>query len=155
MSDNRQVIERFYEAFARRDAEGMNACYHPEVSFSDPVFSGLKGDEARAMWTMLCERGKDLVVTHRDVRAEGERGWAHWEATYTFSATGRKVLNVIDAEFRFADGLILEHHDSFDLYAWTRMALGLPGLLLGWSPIVQNKVRRTAAESLRRYMARS
>ncbi len=40
------------------------------------------------------------------------------------------------------------------LYRWTRMALGLPGLLLGWSPLLQNKVRRQAGESLAKFIAR-
>ena len=35
----------------------MADCYHPDVHFSDPVFPSLKGDEARGMWRMLCERG--------------------------------------------------------------------------------------------------
>jgi len=33
-----ELIERFYAAFARRDGAGMEACYAPDVRFSDPVF---------------------------------------------------------------------------------------------------------------------
>ncbi|MFY8063069.1 MAG: nuclear transport factor 2 family protein, partial [Usitatibacteraceae bacterium] len=35
---NEQCIRRFYAAFANRDADGMAACYHPEIAFSDPAF---------------------------------------------------------------------------------------------------------------------
>lgn len=151
---NAALINRFYEAFARRDAEGMVACYAPNVRFADPAFGELRGDEARGMWRMLIERGKDLEVVHSNVVADDEgRGSAHWEADYTFSATGRKVHNSIDARFRFEGGLIAKHEDSFDLYRWARQALGPVGLLLGWTPMVHNKIRSGARESLTEYMS--
>ena len=69
MHPNAQLIERFYTAFSNRDAAGMAACYYPEVAFDDPAFPGLKGWEAAAMWTMLCERGKDLKVVFSGIEA--------------------------------------------------------------------------------------
>ena len=153
MNPNEALIRRFYEAFAVRDAEGMAACYHPEVVFSDEVFVDLRGPRAAAMWQMLCERGKDLVVTFSDVEAGDQTGSARWEAVYTFTATGRKVHNRIAARFRFQDGKISEHRDRFDFWAWSRQALGPVGWLLGWSPIVKNKVRRTAGGQLERWCA--
>ena len=152
-SANASVIDRFYEAFARRDAEAMGACYTADAHFSDPVFTDLRGDEVRGMWKMLCERGKDLEIAHSNVLADPDAGSAHWDADYTFSGTGRKVHNSVDARFRFENGLIADHQDSFDLYAWTRQALGPVGLLLGWTPMIQNKVRSGARESLDEYMA--
>lgn len=152
--DNAGVIKRFYSAFQRRDGAAMAACYHPEVRFSDPVFPDLHGARAAAMWKMLCERGTDLRIEYRDVVAEDNRGSAHWDATYTFSATGRKVLNRIDASFEFRDGLISRHTDRFDFYRWARQALGAKGVLLGWLPPVQAKVRSMAAKSLDEYMTR-
>lgn len=151
---NEELLDRFYSAFADRDAEAMGACYADDVRFTDPVFEGLEGDAARGMWRMLCERGADLRVEHSGVRADDETGEAHWEAWYTFSATGRKVHNVIDARFRFRDGAIVEHVDTFDFHRWSRQALGMPGLLLGWSSLLQNKVRGTAGEQLEKFLAR-
>ena len=69
-------------------------------------------------------------------------------ARYTFSATGRKVLNRIDASFEFRDGLIVRHIDRFDFWRWSRQALGTPGLLLGWTGFLRGKVRAKAAASL-------
>jgi ketosteroid isomerase-like protein len=152
MHDNEKLIHTFYEAFAKRDHETMASCYHDDVRFSDPVFPDLKGPEAGAMWRMLCERGTDLVVTHSQVSADDGAGSAHWDADYTFSATGRMVHNSIDARFRFRDGKIIEHTDTFDLWKWSRMALGMPGILLGWSPIVRNKVRGQAGGQLKKFM---
>lgn len=147
-----ETIESFYRAFQQRDYEGMTACYHPSIHFSDPVFPDLHGDEARAMWHMLCEQGTDLRVTFTDVTAEGDRGGTHWDAHYTFSPTGRLVHNKVDAHFEFEAGKIIRHVDSFDLWRWTRMALGTTGLVTGWSGFAQGKVRATADRNLRRFI---
>jgi ketosteroid isomerase-like protein len=150
---NAALIERFYTAFARRDSEAMGACYAPDARFSDAVFRDLRGEEVPAMWRMLCERGTDLEVGHSDVSAEGDRGSANWWADYTFSASGRPVHNEIRASFRFANGLIAEHEDEFSLWRWSRQALGPVGLLAGWSPPIQSKIRGQARESLIAYIA--
>lgn len=153
MHDNAATIQRFYHAFTQRDAEGMAACYAPDVHFSDPVFPDLHGSDAGDMWRMLCEAGKDLQIRSSNITADDTHGTAHWDADYTFSATGRFVNNRIDAQFTFRDGLIVRHVDTFDFYAWTRMALGPAGLLLGWTPLLRNKVRTQAAKGLSKWKA--
>lgn len=142
-----KLIESFYEAFARRDAEAMVALYADDVRFSDPVFPELRGERAKDMWRMLCERGKDLQVTFSDVKVDGNRGSARWEARYTFNKK-HPVHNIIDASFVFTDGKISEHVDTFDLRRWAGMALGVPGKLLGWAPFLHNGIRKTAARGL-------
>ncbi len=154
MHPNEQMIRRFYEAFAKRDADTMVACYAPDVHFSDPVFPDLRGERAGAMWKMLAGRAADLRVESSGFRADDREGAAHWEAWYTFSATGRRVHNVIDARFEFRDGLITRHADTFDFWRWSRQALGPAGLFLGWSPIVRNKVRGQAAKGLDLYLSK-
>ena len=154
MSDRAATIEKFYRAFQAKDAATMATCYHPDVTFSDPVFIGLKGAQAGAMWKMLCARGKDLTIEFRDVAADGAQGTAHWDARYTFSQTKRPVLNRIDARFRFADdGRIVEHVDSFNLWHWSSQALGPVGFLLGWSPPVRGAIRRNARKALDAWIA--
>jgi ketosteroid isomerase-like protein len=148
------TIERFYEAFSRCDGSAMEACYAPDVHFTDPVFPDLRGHEAGGMWRMLTEQATDLEIELASREAEGDRGRARWLADYTFSRTGRKVHNDVMASFRFdSGGLISEHTDDFDFHRWSRQALGLPGLLLGWTPIVRNGVRKQAAASLERFLA--
>lgn len=149
-----EIITRFYDAFARKDAEGMAACYHDDVTFSDPVFIGLKGEEARDMWRMLCERGADLRVEVSNVHMAGDVGHAHWDAHYSFGPKKRPVQNRIDATMRFRDGLIVEHRDQFDFWKWTRMAVGPAGTILGWSPMLQNAVRKQARKGLADFRAR-
>ena len=148
---NAQVIRDFYGAFQRRDGDAMAAAYHPDVHFSDPVFTDLRGARAGAMWQMLCARAKDLRVDFTDVVADERTGRAHWEARYTFS-TGRAVHNRIDATFEFQDGLIIRHTDRFDLHRWAAQALGLPGRLFGGMPWFQRKIRATAMAGLERHL---
>jgi ketosteroid isomerase-like protein len=151
---NDELIERFYGAFAQRDGAAMAACYAPDVHFSDPVFTDLHGPEAGAMWRMLTERGTDLRVELLEHSAEGDGGSAHWRAHYTFTETGRSVVNDVRATLRFGDGLIADHVDDFDFHRWSRQALGPSGLLLGWTPLLRSAVRRKARAGLEAFMAR-
>jgi ketosteroid isomerase-like protein len=150
---NEALLTRFYAAIARRDYAAVNACYHSECTFHDPVFPHLKGKQVLAMWHMLCEGGKDLAVTSSNIHAGNDTGQGHWEARYTFSQTGRKVVNKIDSRFTFRDGLILHHTDSFDLWQWAGMALGASGWMLGWAPPVRGKIRAMAGKALQRFIA--
>ena len=152
---NAATITAFYEAFSRRDAEAMVRCYAPDAHFSDPVFPDLHGNEVFAMWRMLAARAKDFSLTFRDVSADESSGRAHWEARYLFSQTGRQVHNVIDATFTFAGGRIVRHVDRFDLWKWSGQALGLSGKLLGWTPLVQGKIRAQARKGLDQAMNRA
>jgi ketosteroid isomerase-like protein len=155
MHANEALIRSFYDAFGRRDAAAMVACYDPAVRFHDPVFLDLEGPRAGAMWKMLCARATDLAVEASGFEADDKRGKAHWDATYTFSGTGRKVLNRIDAAFEFSNGKIVRHVDTFDLWAWAGMALGAKGKLLGWAPFVQGAIRKQAAAGLAAWMAKN
>lgn len=154
MSDrhpNVQLIETFYRAFQALDADAMCACYADHIQFSDPVFTDLKGADAGNMWRMLCSRAQDFSLTFDGVEANDQSGKAHWVATYVFSQTGRTIVNDIQASFVFENGKIVQHRDQFDLWKWSRQALGLKGLLLGWSGVVQNKIRQQAAYGLRKF----
>lgn len=152
VNEETEVITRFYDAFARRDAEAMVACYHSEVVFEDPAFGQLHGDQAKDMWRMLCRQGKDLKVVASNVKGANGAGSAHWEADYTF-ATKRKVHNVIDASFVFSGGLIFRHTDDFDFIAWSAQAFGPVGGLLARTPILPFAMRKLARRQLAQYSA--
>ena len=64
------------------------------------------------------------------------------------------MRNIVDASFVIVNGLIVQHADTFDLYRWARQALGIKGVLLGWSPLVQNAIRRQGAQGLDKFVAR-
>lgn len=152
-AENIAVIKRFYDAFDEGDGDTMAACYAPDARFSDPAFGKLRGEEIGGMWRMLTSRATDLDVELVESDADDDSGTAHWIARYTFVRTGRPVVNDVRATFRFRDGLIAEHHDEFDFHKWSRQALGTPGLLLGWTPLLRNKVRSTARGDLEKFLA--
>ena len=61
-------------------------------------------------------------------------------------------MNHVKAHMRIQNGKITEHTDEFDIYKWSRQALGLPGVLLGWSGYLKNKIRHDAKQKLAQYM---
>ncbi|WP_020532146.1 nuclear transport factor 2 family protein [Flexithrix dorotheae] len=150
--ENKQLIEEFYTAFQKLDAERMTACYHENIQFEDPAFGTLKGEQVGNMWRMLIERSEgNLEITFHDVEASETTGKAHWEAKYLFSKTNRKVHNKIKASFQFKDGKIYRHTDYFNFWKWSGMALGPIGYFLGFTPLVKNKVRKTSLHLLAKY----
>ncbi|MBX2965798.1 MAG: nuclear transport factor 2 family protein [Cyclobacteriaceae bacterium] len=159
MHANEILIQKFYTNFQQLDAEGMKACYHDEIAFSDPAFPDLKGKEAGAMWSMLISALKNdpagWKLEFSNVQADDKRGSCRWEAHYTFSLTGRKVHNIIDATFEFNDGKIITHTDTFDFYRWSRMAFGFTGVLLGWTPFFRKKVQGTTRKRLAGFLKRN
>lgn len=153
MHPNVELLDSFYSAFAAGDHETMASAYADAATFSDPVFPKLDANKARAMWKMFCTSGNEIQLTYTNVQADDLKGSVEWEAVYRFPKTGRQVHNKIHANFRFQDGKIVEHRDRFDLYAWTRMALGPVGVAAGWTPMLQGQVRKQAYGQLQRFMA--
>lgn len=152
MHPNKKLIETFYSSFQKLDWRGMHACYHEEVVFYDPVFEDLDAAKVKAMWKMLCMQARNFSLEYYKVEADDEYGSCHWKARYTFSKTGRKVVNRIKAHFKFHEGKIIEHMDDFDLYAWSRQAFGASGWALGWSSFLKNKIRSAAKANLEKFM---
>jgi len=148
-----QLITKFYTSFQNLDAGGMNACYSEDVVFFDPVFELLQANEARAMWRMLCKKASDFSLTFTNIQDLGDDyHTCDWVATYTFSATGRKVVNNVKAHMKIEGGKITEHSDGFSLHAWSTQALGLSGKLLGWNSFFQRKIKNTAKRNLLNFM---
>lgn len=153
MNTNEQLISKFYTAFANADAKTMCECYHPNIQFQDPAFGVLKGNEVCQMWDMLIKNGKgNIKIEFSDIKAEDYSGAAKWIATYHFSKTNRKVINVIQAQFQFQDNFIINHTDNFDIWKWSQQALGLKGLLLGWTSFMKNQIQKQALASLKNYI---
>ncbi|HUR65743.1 MAG TPA: nuclear transport factor 2 family protein [Chitinophagaceae bacterium] len=153
MQTNEQVITRFYSAFQKLDHQGMNSCYSNDIVFSDPVFGLLRGEEARAMWEMLCKNAKDFSLTFSNIQLlDEEYATCNWVATYTFSKTGRRVVNRIKAFMKLKDGKIIEHSDAFKMSAWASQALGWKGQLFGWMGWMKRKIQKNARTNLVKFI---
>ena len=126
----------------------MISCYHDNIIFQDPVFGDLNGENARAMWRMLCQNAIDLRIEFSDINASLKKGSVHWEAWYSFSKTGRKVHNVVEAEFQFKDSKIIKHTDTFNLHNWASQAMGWKGKLLGGTAFFKNKMHQQTNKML-------
>jgi ketosteroid isomerase-like protein len=147
-TENEQLVNDFYTAFQSLDYSFMQSCYSANPIFNDPVFGILQGNEVRSMWEMLCRNAKNFSLEFNSVNVDDEYCTCKWIARYTFSKTGRKVVNKVSTFIRVQNGKITEHTDEFDLYRWSRQALGLPGILLGWSGYLKNKIRHDAKKRL-------
>ncbi|MBD3616566.1 MAG: nuclear transport factor 2 family protein [Gracilimonas sp.] len=152
MNENEKLIHRLYSGLEEQDYETMTSCYHPNAVFRDAVFDLKSKQEIAGMWTMLCKGAKEFEFHFDQVWADEETGKARLKAKYLFSQTNRMVHNNINARFRFKDGLIIEHIDSFDFRKWSRQALGLQGFLLGWSSFLQKKVQQQALNNMKAYI---
>ena len=155
MLSNTDLITKFYTSFQQLDHKSMNDCYSDHIIFSDPVFGILEGEEVRSMWEMLCTNAKDFSLTFTNIRLlDDEYATCNWTARYTFSKTGRKVINHVKAHMKVKDGKIVEHSDAFKVSKWAGQALGITGVLLGWSNFLKRKIHRNAKKSLETFMQR-
>ncbi len=153
MASNEELINKFYTAFGKKDYATMNSCYSSDIVFFDPVFGLLNGDEVKKMWEMLCKRSTDLSISFGNIiHLDEEYSTCDWVATYTFTKTGKKVVNKIRANMKFYNGQIIEHSDAFSLHRWSAQALGFSGWLLGWNRFFQQKIKNNARKSLMQFM---
>ena len=145
--NNKELIEKFYTSFSEGNASEMNACYHKDIVFQDPAFGILKGERAMKMWKMLLSNKKaGLEVTFSNIQTTSNAGSADWVAEYTYGK--RKVINKIHAEFKFKEGKISEHTDTFNIWKWSKQALGGIGYVLGWTPFMKNKIQKMTNRKL-------
>ena len=147
------IVDQFYTALGRRDGDAMAACYDDDVVFVDPAFGELRGADACDMWRMLCSSDTDLRIEHHVLESTHNTVRTNWIADYTFSPTGHTVHNDIEAMMTFRNGKIVDHRDSFDMWKWSSQALGLPGRLFGWTPVLRSRVRSTARSNLTKFQA--
>jgi ketosteroid isomerase-like protein len=153
MHTHEALINRFYSNFQKLDYKGMNECYSEGIVFSDPAFGLLEGDEVRYMWEMLCTNAKDFSLTFSTIELlDDEYATCKWTAKYTFSKTGKKVVNYVKAYMRIKDGKIVEHSDAFKLSKWAAQALGWKGELFGWMNWFKSRITKNARKTLESFI---
>lgn len=152
MTPNEQTITDFYTALESNNDKVICKYYHRDIVFRDPVFGRLIGSDVCQMWKMLMYRNNgNLKVELLEVKANNYNGKAIWKASYHFGKNNNKVENIIQSEFRFKDGLIIKHTDDFDIWKWSKQALGIPGVLLGWTGYMHKKIQEKALLALKKF----
>jgi hypothetical protein len=153
-AQNQATIERLYAAFARWTATPCRPAT-PKTRSLTTRSSRCSGGARSAACGACCapphatRAGRTGSCETRDITDHS----AHWDAHYRSRPPAARSLNRIDAEFEFdAQGLIVKHRDRFDFWAWSRQALGVPGLVLGWTPPFRKQVKRKAAANLQRFL---
>jgi ketosteroid isomerase-like protein len=150
---NQQLIEHFYSSFAKGDIEAMVTCYAPTCTFEDPAFGKLTNEQVGNMWRMLHQSSKgQLKVVFSNVHEiDANTVKANWQANYVFSQTGRSVENKISATFIIKEGKIINHIDSFNLWSWSKQALGTTGHLIGWTGFFKKGLQKKTGSLLKKF----
>jgi hypothetical protein len=146
-------LEDFFAAFKSLDSSEMFDLYSTEASFSDEVFSLQRKEDISRMWRFLVSNiarsGRDSWSLSYNVESDTS---ASWEAKYLFCGTGRLVRNHVRSQFIFdSNGKVCQQIDTFDFWLWSRQALGLVGVLFGWTAFLKRKVRAKALDGLDRF----
>jgi ketosteroid isomerase-like protein len=153
---NTETIKKFYTSFSEGNAKDMIACYHEEIVFQDPAFGVLKGNRAKKMWEMLLSnKDSNIKITFNNINVDGDEGGASWIAEYVYGPKKRKVINKVNAQFKFKEGEITEHKDTFNLWKWSGQALGLVGHMIGWTPIMKKKIQSITSKKLNTYIEKT
>jgi ketosteroid isomerase-like protein len=148
---HKELIEKFYNAFSKGDYQTMIACYHKDIVFEDPAFGRLERDRAMSMWEMLLsQKNTKITISFTEPEVSANIGKTNWTAQYYFGK--RPVFNDVTAQFKFKDGKIIEHIDTFNFWKWTRQALGLSGYLLGWTKFMEKKVQAITKSKLDKFI---
>lgn len=150
---NEELLEKFYTSFAQKNHKGMIECYHEKIKFKDPVFGILIKSKACEMWKMLLsKKDNSFSISYSDIETSNNTGQINWVAEYNYGPQNRKVINKVSSKFTFSEGKIIEHIDYFNLWRWTRQAIGVKGYLLGWSIFMKHRIRLKANIALNKYM---
>ena len=153
MTAGQKVAATYFEGFKTKNPEQMNALYKADVEaiFNDPVFRNLSTQEVQAMWSMLLRGSKDLEVTYTVVETTETSAVVDWVATYTYSVTGKKVVNHVRSHMTLENGLITKQIDNFDLSKWTSQALPpVVAQVFAWLPDLT--IRKLARKTLKNYI---
>ena len=126
------LIERFAEAFNRRDVDGLLACFTEDATYRDLFYGPHAGQAAlRAMFERMFREGRDYRWQMENIVMDARRAAAEWTFGYTATSAvprseGRSVRFSGMSIFDLDGGRIRAYRE----YADTGSAL----LQLGFSP---------------------
>lgn len=151
----KEIVTSFYDCFAKGEAKGMLNFYAEEVIFCDPAFGKLSGNRPHEMWRMLLGRfDEHTTINFEVVETEANKAQVKWTAKYHFGKKRRPVTNRVTSTLILKNEKIVEYYDNFDIWKWAYQAIGIGGLLLGWSKFFQLKIQQNTNKMLDKYIAK-
>ena len=151
----KEIVTSFYDCFAKGEAKGMLNFYAEEVIFCDPAFGKLSGNRPHEMWRMLLGRfDEHTLITFEVIEVSTDKAKVKWTAKYHFGKNKRPVTNHVTSTLFVENGKIVKQYDHFDIWKWAYKALGIAGLLFGWSKFFQLKIQQKTRKMLGQYMAK-
>jgi steroid delta-isomerase-like uncharacterized protein len=126
------LVERFAEAFNRRDVDGLLACFTEDATYRDLFYGPHAGQAAlRGMFERMFREGRDYRWSMDAIVMDDRRAAAEWTFGYTATAAvprseGRRVRFSGMSMFVLEDKRIVAYRE----YANTGAAL----LQLGFAP---------------------
>jgi ketosteroid isomerase-like protein len=117
------VVERFAEAFNRRDVDGLLDCFTEDATYRD-LFYGPHAGRAvlRGMFERMFREGRDYRWQMDAIVVDAHRAAAEWTFSYTATAAVPRGMSIFDLEGARAR--------AYREYADTGVAL----LQLGFAP---------------------
>lgn len=151
--DSAHLVARFFDAFGRGDAQQMAACYHPMVSYSNPVLPDLRGPMPGAMWSLALSRAPSLRLQWQVAFSDARKAQVTWCAQWR---QGRRDLRLdaVSTLSIWGDG-IARQVDEFRFSQWAGQTLGLRGRLLAWLPAFRRVVQRRTLAAVQAHRARA
>jgi len=81
------LVERFAEAFNRRDVDGLLALFTEDATYADLFFGPHAGQAAlRAMFERMFREGRDYRWQMNSIVTDAQRAAAEWTFSYTATA---------------------------------------------------------------------
>lgn len=126
------LVERFAEAFNRRDVDGLLACFTEDATYHDLFYGPHAGQAAlRGIFERMFREGRDYRWQMNNVVMDAHRAAAEWTFSYTATAAvprseGRHVRFSGMSMFELDGGRIRAYRECAD----TGVAL----LQLGFAP---------------------
>ncbi len=148
------LVRRYFDALARLDGEAMAQCLHPMVSYSDPVFADLRGDDVGWRWRLMTRGASDMHLAYDIVRGDARKAQVQWQARYRFAGSARQVSNKVLTTLTFWDGTIVRQIDEYDFARWSRSSAGVLAWAVCALPGARAALQRRALHRLRAFIDR-
>lgn len=142
MNKHKEIIERFFEEFKRRDFFQMKNFCTEDIYYFDPLYNLLRGEDLYMMWQLEYGQSNSFQLQKGEIKDEGD-GYYVVDLQIEHDAP-KKIAQKIKAYLRIEDDKISEYSSAFSIHNLCKQRYGLIGNLLGWNRLYQNRIKNDA-----------